>query len=124
MKTLKKLGKFYRHYIKIKSTLDREGPVYDLFDIAIITLGRVVRYTENISPICLPSNAKELYVGSIGTVAGWGVTNAHDLEHLDPSITDDAEALQRANLEILKMEECKVIETIDPFAGLNFTLTQ
>ena len=83
-----------------------------------------VRFTDNISPLCLPSNTMQQYVGYIATVAGWGLTN----QEFNKSVTRLSPVLRRVNLEILNETTCKEIERTDtepsPFARNNFTMTK
>ena len=45
-------------------------------DVAILTLEKALKFSPEINPICLPSDAesKETYEGIEATVAGWGIT--------------------------------------------------
>lgn len=49
---------------------ERGGP--GLNDIAIVTLGRRVKFSDAISPVCLPSHKEALPMGSTYHVTGWG----------------------------------------------------
>ena len=124
MKTIKELGNeilsSYVWYIGFSKPKKR----FAYFDLAIITMKSRVRFTDNISPLCLPSNTMQQYVGYIATVAGWGLTN----QEFNKSVTRLSPVLRRVNLEILNETTCKEIERTDtepsPFARNNFTMTK
>ncbi|XP_006885962.1 PREDICTED: mannan-binding lectin serine protease 2 [Elephantulus edwardii] len=61
-------------------------------DIALIKLKDKVVINNNIMPICLPRKEAESFIGSTGTVAGWGLTQrgflARNLMFVDIPIVD------------------------------------
>ncbi|KAG8267261.1 hypothetical protein J6590_055452 [Homalodisca vitripennis] len=67
-------------------------------DIAILRLNDRVPVAETIRPICLPSNARDLYVGSKAIATGWG------------TLKEDGKPvciLQEVELPVMSNEQCK-----------------
>lgn len=49
---------------------------YDDFDVAITTVNRVIEYSHNVKPICLPLlTAFHDFTGNMATVSGWYESN-------------------------------------------------
>lgn len=44
------------------------------YDFSLLKLSTcLTRYNDKVRPVCLPTNNREKFVGSTGTVSGWGV---------------------------------------------------
>ncbi|KAL1502299.1 hypothetical protein ABEB36_007465 [Hypothenemus hampei] len=74
-------------------------------DIAIVELHDEVKWTENVSPACLPANNKEkfniLSDNFKATVAGWGWTNENKNKGGRATI------LQKAHVNVVEIEKCR-----------------
>ena len=66
----------------------------DYNDIAILKLKTPIRFSDTMSPVCLPENTSENYGGKRATVIGWGITVPRDY-----SSTPDA--LMKVNVPVL-----------------------
>ena len=73
-------------------------PNYD-YDFSILTLSKMVSFTNEISPACLPWNLEEKYAGHVATVTGWG--------RLMPNNGIKAKTLQEVNVTVLTNLNCK-----------------
>ena len=73
-------------------------PNYD-YDFSILTLSKMVSFTNKISPVCLPWNLEEKYAGHVATVTGWG--------RLTPNNGNKAKTLQEVNVTVLTNLNCK-----------------
>ncbi|KAB0802529.1 hypothetical protein PPYR_04715 [Photinus pyralis] len=67
-------------------------------DIALLRLNDRVPITDAISPVCLPKDTDDLYVGRKGIAAGWGTLQ----EEGKPSCL-----LQEVEVPIISNEECR-----------------
>lgn len=56
---------------------------YEKYDLSLIKLTQPVDFDAHphIRPVCLPEGSYESYVGSIGTVAGWGNIAHHTVNN-------------------------------------------
>ncbi|XP_053206022.1 CLIP domain-containing serine protease B15-like [Panonychus citri] len=68
-------------------------------DFAILTLSEPVKFSQQISPVCLPKNESGL---SKLTVSGWGTTSAH---------SDSSDTLLEVDVSYLTHEQCNDIKT-------------
>ena len=71
-------------------------PNYD-YDFSILTLSRMVTFSDKIAPACLPWNVEEKYDGQVATVTGWG--------RLEDGIK--ATTLQEANVTVVSNLDCE-----------------
>jgi len=53
---------------------EQYDPDSTINDIAIIKLATPFKFTSTVSPACLPAQGESVADGSVGTVAGWGLT--------------------------------------------------
>jgi hypothetical protein len=69
-------------------------------DMSLIQLAQDVQITVNVRPALLPkiSEAKELYVGKIGTICGLGIENV--------KLNSVSQYLQYTTLKIISNDEC------------------
>ena len=75
------------------------GPPNYNYDFSILTLSKMVSFTNEISPACLPWNLEEKYAGHVATVTGWG--------RLTPNNGPKAKTLQEVNVTVLTNLNCK-----------------
>ena len=75
------------------------GPPNYNYDFSIITLSKMVSFSNNIAPVCLPWNVEEKYAGQVATVTGWG--------RLTPNNGNKAKTLQEVNVTVLTNLDCK-----------------
>jgi len=79
-------------------------------DVAVIKLNNYLNFSDQVSPICLPSpNSHASVYGKEVVVTGWGFTESGNL----------ADLLQQAKLKIFNETYLQLIEII--FQGVNFT---
>ena len=75
------------------------GPPNYNYDFSILTLSRMVTFSDKIAPACLPWNVEEKYDGQVATVTGWG--------RLDKDNGIKATTLQEANVKVVSNLDCK-----------------
>lgn len=68
------------------------------FDIALVKLSKKVKFSRNISPICLPNGKKEKS-GDIGISSGWG-------KHSASSVPSQGEPLQQVIMKVRPNSVC------------------
>ncbi|XP_053201192.1 trypsin-1-like, partial [Panonychus citri] len=68
-------------------------------DFAILTLSKPVKFTQQISPVCLPKSESGL---SKLTVSGWGTTSAN---------SDSSDTLLEVDVSFLTRDQCNDIKT-------------
>ena len=74
------------------------GPPNYNYDLSILTLSRMVTFSDKIAPACLPWNVEEKYDGQVATVTGWGRLGANGIK---------AQTLQEANVTVVSNLDCK-----------------
>merc|ERR1719187_2168295 len=68
-------------------------------DFAILVLGRAVRWSKGVQPICLPTDTTTTYEGRMATATGWGYTSSWNEENPDE--------LQELNVKVLSNQKCR-----------------
>lgn len=74
------------------------GPPNYNYDFSIITLSKMVSFSNKIAPACLPWNVEEKYAGQVATVTGWGRNKTNGIK---------AKTLQEANVKIVGNMDCR-----------------
>lgn len=81
-------------------------PQYDkelqVNDIAILMVDRTIKFSETISPICLPSAGKR--TSSKATVIGWGAVQYNG---------KSSDILKKVNLNVMSTRECRKMAVFD-----------
>ncbi|XP_037373958.1 chymotrypsinogen 2-like [Talpa occidentalis] len=68
-------------------------------DIALLKLATPARFSEIVSPVCLPSAQDTFPVGSLCVTTGWGITY--------PNMYQGPNKLQQATLPLLSTAQCR-----------------
>ena len=74
------------------------GPPNYNYDFSIITLSKMVSFSNKIAPACLPWNVEEKYADQVATVTGWGRNKTNGIK---------AKTLQEANVKIVGNMDCR-----------------
>jgi secreted trypsin-like serine protease len=73
-------------------------PGYDngakINDIALISLGKSLRFSDRVGKVCLPRQSASKYVGQGLTVSGWGVISEDGKETPDLQVVRDIKILE------------------------------
>ena len=98
------------------------APDLHQYDVAILTLSEKIKFSNKVSPICLPSSVGD-YAGEMGTITGWGQVDVPFDEDKHQLVNNDSLGswspltytfpkgyipveLQVANSRIISNEEC------------------
>jgi len=65
------------HYVIHENYNDTDLPLG--YDLALVKLSRVIKFTKEVLPICLPFNQPELTEASVCYSGGWGYTETRKL---------------------------------------------
>ena len=90
--------------IKIYPDYHKTRGYVNTSDIGLPTLTTALPYNSTIRPVCLPTDASDLYIGINATIAGWGIQLAKYKKII--SFSDLSDKLMEVDVEVISNSQC------------------